>query len=901
MSSAGTKRFVRDVLHSTEPPPPIEARFFYTSPIPIDDPLSPIPPPTTGNATVRLPPKPFSEYDNSALDEAWHELRRKILRYNEERGEKGGSDESSRVRRGSGKNVEGRRGSGSRPGTPRSKAARPAASSLSQVDGPPTDLETSISMLDGPSLNPEASNVTSTTGNPFVRAPSGKRTSALRDSATRPKMRAQDTYQWDDASHLAEHSPAPSDKPPEESKSPDATMAVGVSRLHQVEMPNLQMTPIYWKPVHDTAPVVRATWFYQDTMLPVETPVANMLEAGYIDLRCWTETWKDELKSAVEVGAAGEMKIVHKLWPEHVQPSSSRPGSRSRRGTSLSEAPQSLLRVATANLIEEEPETPKKLRAKAVEAACDIIDVSTGPGGPDNKASGTSTYGSRTYATWGVIYANEREARLLKPSLLPSDYYGRKPLAGYIRKGHTLGIRVVRGFDQPAWDKLHPPKTGPEVRKAEQGTSTSTSGAPPNQRKKTDPGLARAERPKVTDLILVVHGIGQKLSERMESFHFTHAINNFRREINVEVGSKETKALFHKDMGGIMALPINWRHNLSFEEGGYRDAPDPGVNEFTLSDIMPDTIPSVRSVISDVMLDIPYYMSHHQAKVISAVVREANRVYKLWCLNNPGFAQDGRVHLIAHSLGSVIAMDILSRQPTKIPDSLADPTVVDLETAGIEHFLFNTSNVYFAGSPAGFFLFLHKSQLLPRADDDAEDDPLAICGKRGQYGCLAVENIYNIINPYDPVANRMNAAVDAELAHSLKQANIPSATASWFGVGTKSTPAYTTSATSKLAASTTTSLPRLPSNVELETHNFTREEIAEKRMQLLNDNGQIDFWLRYGGGTFQIQYLTMLGAHSSYWLLKDFVRMVVTETGREKGREGTFLGMRGMKKRKGVQ
>ena len=46
--------------------------------------------------------------------------------------------------------------------------------------------------------------------------------------------------------------------------------------------------------------------------------------------------------------------------------------------------------------------------------------------------------------------------------------------------------------------------------------------------------------------------------------------------------------------------------------------------------------------------------------------------------------------------------------------------------------------------------------------------------------------IYNIINPYDPVAYRMNAAVDAAYAASLKQATIPSATPGWFGVGTKS-------------------------------------------------------------------------------------------------------------------
>jgi hypothetical protein len=140
----------------------------------------------------------------------------------------------------------------------------------------------------------------------------------------------------------------------------------------------------------------------------------------------------------------------------------------------------------------------------------------------------------------------------------------------------------------------------------------------------------------------------------MESFNFTHAMNAFRRDVHVEVGSKEVKARFRKDMGNIMVLPINWRHLLSFEEGGYDDASDnPAVNEFTMADITPETLPSVRNIVNDIFQDIPRYMSHHRPMMVAAVIQEANRVYKLWCLNNPGFAETGRVHLIAHSLGSV--------------------------------------------------------------------------------------------------------------------------------------------------------------------------------------------------------------------------------------------------------
>lgn len=131
-------------------------------------------------------------------------------------------------------------------------------------------------------------------------------------------------------------------------------------------------------------------------------------------------------------------------------------------------------------------------------------------------------------------------------------------------------------------------------------------------------------------------------------------MNTFRRDVNVEVGNKEIKARFRKGMGGIMVLPVNWRHSFSFDEGDNHNGPDnPAVNDFSLADITPESLPSVRNIVNDVMVDIPLYLSHHQPKMVAAVIREANRVYQLWCLNNPGFAGAGRVHLIAHSLGSV--------------------------------------------------------------------------------------------------------------------------------------------------------------------------------------------------------------------------------------------------------
>lgn len=344
---------------------------------------------------------------------------------------------------------------------------------------------------------------------------------------------------------------------------------------------------------------------------------------------------------------------------------------------------------------------------------------------------------------------------------------------------------------------------------------------------------------------------------------------------------------------------MNWRQRVTLEEGDSGDtkADDLGANQYTLKDITPDSLPAVRGIVSDVMLDIPYYLSpDHNAKMVSACITEANRIYRLWCQNNPGFAQWGRVHLVAHSLGSVMAIDILSQQPSHVPHQLTDPSYPE-EDLPRDHFIFNTKSLFVCGSPAGFFLLLKKAALLPRRDNgkpgaESYITP-GVAGEQGTYGCIAVDNIYNIVNPYDPVAYRLNPTVDVSYAEMLKPAIIPSANASWF---TLSNP-FRKAVDPADALHGRPSTNRLPSNVELETHNFTREEIAEERAYLLNDNGQIDYFLKYGGGALEIQYLTMLGAHSSYWLSRDFVRMIVVEVGRAFGKEGTVLAMRAQKRK----
>ncbi|OAA44361.1 DDHD domain protein [Metarhizium rileyi] len=654
-------------------------------------------------------------------------------------------------------------------------------------------------------------------------------------------------------------------------------VVVGKSRLHKVTLPTLLMKPIYWSPVNDVTVVMRATWFYRDTMMPVAPLVANQLEAGYRELRPWTETWGDELKCAVDVGSLGEEKISHCLWPQDSKHFSEENYQR-------------------------EPKISADLFCSAHccqgGAAAQGSIESTITGRPLNKDQA-----NRAFSNYHVIYKDDKLAFLLKPSLRPSAYYGRTPVSK-IAKGFTVGIPILRGFDSQAWNRFHrlckvPHLNGETPQAIEHVAYTCEN----EETRPCDACEVEKENGQVTDLVLVVHGIGQKFAERVESFHFTHAINNFRRAVNDEMRNPIIQHVLRQDQNGIMILPLNWRMGLSFEDddpSNHRTSEETMSGSFGLKDIEPNTIPAIRGIISDVMFDIPFYMSHHKSKMINALVFEANRVYRLWCRNNPGFADRGRVHLIAHSLGSVMAIDILSRQPTEVPR-------LDLQRTEPEKqfFEFDTANLFLLGSPAGFFLLLERGALTPRRGRRKPGaDPRDVIDKHivsdaGKFGCLAVDNIYNVLAKEDPIAYLLNGAIDPAYSAALKSAYVPSTSTSIFkSVGDamrQIVPGLSVPADLLLVNSERPLRTRLPSQLELEIHDFTREEIAEKKAYLLNDNGQIDWILRSGGGPLEIQYLNMLSAHTSYWINQDFVRMLCLEVGRRPGRKFSIPAMRAIK------
>ena len=251
------------------------------------------------------------------------------------------------------------------------------------------------------------------------------------------------------------------------------------------------MKPIYWSPVHDISSVVRGTWFYKETMRPVEADVANQLEEGYEYMRPWTQSYKDECKSCLEFGPEAELKVAYKLWPSEEPSDTNSTQGTSRKGKALQKT-------------QPVPLTPEeKARKEAAERASRPQNAAAG----DLETEGKGEDAVRLYAKSSVIYANGRDAQILSPNLLPSPARGRKPLSP-ILKGRIMGYPVVRGFDQKAWDKLYPQKKSSIAKKAHAGAIASQSGTATTitERDACPACLAGEQRPKVTDLVLVIHG-----------------------------------------------------------------------------------------------------------------------------------------------------------------------------------------------------------------------------------------------------------------------------------------------------------------------------------------------------------------------------------------------------------
>ncbi|KAM7535540.1 hypothetical protein Aperf_G00000103764 [Anoplocephala perfoliata] len=233
----------------------------------------------------------------------------------------------------------------------------------------------------------------------------------------------------------------------------------------------------------------------------------------------------------------------------------------------------------------------------------------------------------------------------------------------------------------------------------------------------------------------------------------------------------------------VQFLPVEWRNSLRLD-GNI-------VDSVTL-----DNIPRVRTFLNCTFMDIMYYTSPLYRYEINQSLRlELNRLYSLFCERHPYFeANGGKVSILAHSLGCVIAYDLITGwiepAPYNPPAALAhfsssttcesdqneDSSVLlaKLEAAkevvkcleiqldrrkmnGYADGSLNSSdsllfasrleNLFCMGSPLAVYLALRGV----RPGQTGAPDAIMPCSK--------CSHIYNIFHPADPVAYRLEPLV----------------------------------------------------------------------------------------------------------------------------------------------
>ncbi|CAM9277328.1 unnamed protein product [Chrysoparadoxa australica] len=290
----------------------------------------------------------------------------------------------------------------------------------------------------------------------------------------------------------------------------------------------------------------------------------------------------------------------------------------------------------------------------------------------------------------------------------------------------------------------------------------------------------------ITELILVVHGIGEELwsssttsvDSMVSSCHkFSEMLDeDLMLRLQVEA-SKEIADATGQDVddvileggdrtmesvnkaaeklggGRSLLLPVHWYAEVHTPE--FKAALD----AVTLS-----SIPTLRTFANRAVCDVMVYMSHKQRDNIIRVVGEAmNRYLGTFKSFHPSF--DGKVSILSHSLGSIISWDLLSRQPKPAEDGSA---AVGGKMAPAPFLAFTPYVLVAIGSPIALFLTVrgeHKNPQHPQGDDWET-------GKLLEYKLPTCPRFFNVFHPHDPVAYRIEPLLDPRF-RNLKPSHVP--------------------------------------------------------------------------------------------------------------------------------
>ena len=339
---------------------------------------------------------------------------------------------------------------------------------------------------------------------------------------------------------------------------------------------------------------------------------------------------------------------------------------------------------------------------------------------------------------------------------------------------------------------------------------------------------ANEQEREIEHLILVTHGVGQRLGLRLDSINFIHDVNTLRKTMKAVYASAPDLQALNSQLNQlpnncqVQVLPVCWRHLLDFPKQSVRqnrkeldlgDAEGIDEDEYpSLADITVDGVPAVRNLITDLAMDVLLYQSAYREHIAGIVTRECNRIYKLFKERNPSFS--GRVSLVGHSLGSAILFDILCRQreaeqePASAPGNARPGTRHRMSSRGSgdksnEQNLrldFECENFFALGSPIALFQMLKGRTVRGRKtvnnippESPWDPDPLQVGPFTNRVPNTSASTLipisisspkcselYNIFHPTDPIAYRLEPLISPAMAE-LKPQPLPYTKKDLFG------------------------------------------------------------------------------------------------------------------------
>lgn len=449
-------------------------------------------------------------------------------------------------------------------------------------------------------------------------------------------------------------------------------------------------------------------------------------------------------------------------------------------------------------------------------------------------------------------------------------------------------IRLIRGYSAyygAVITAINNPDRLNRNRSPPSGTPPSAKPAPvPPSPFEQVPSL---ETPSVKHVVFVVHGIGQKLAEKV-GYGFVASVNSLRRYV---LESGQSMKLGLED---VYILPIQWRVDLEMGGGYFPTAAltENASAEFEfdslLSSITLPSVPAVRTLATDVTMDVLLYMTpRHFNRIIEACVKELRRTYALFVKWNPDSANSAKISIIGHSLGSALMADILGINLDKDQTS-TEEVLAGLETAE-GRLGFPVENFFCFGSPLPLFMMLrHVKPIACARNPDLNE--LIACAKElfasyqaeshPKMGFLACRQLYNLFMPYDPVAYRLEPLIvpPAERRPILEPVAVPYYKGGLKGFKIGMAESLTRTKQDVLEAMNR-SLPQWfkekIGTAEAALPVEAPETEAERLLKAFNGSGRVDYVLQ--DSVLESAYLSSVSSHFSYWSDQDVAAFLLSQ------------------------